>query len=159
MTKFNNKQEPNKCNQSAFRVDALVRLRDDEDTIESYFLRNSLSVYIALIINEIKDFLTISSHLHVFRNIRKLPKIPGIYFVLNNDKELLYIGTTCNLKRRWKSHHLKKDLIDNKWYLVIKFYITKPFDTFEQEESFLIALLRPPLNKGINFIPYSHDDM
>ena len=35
----------------------------------------------------------------------RLPHVPGIYFVLNAEKELLYIGQARSLSVRWQNHH------------------------------------------------------
>lgn len=33
-----------------------------------------------------------------------LPSIPAVYFVIQNNSEILYIGQSENLKNRWKNH-------------------------------------------------------
>lgn len=35
----------------------------------------------------------------------KLPQQPAIYFVFTPNKELLYVGKTDNLQKRWNNHH------------------------------------------------------
>lgn len=35
----------------------------------------------------------------------KLPACPAVYFVLSNQKEILYIGRANNLRNRWQNHH------------------------------------------------------
>lgn len=35
----------------------------------------------------------------------QLPRCPGIYFVLNQNKEVLYVGKSINLLYRWREHH------------------------------------------------------
>lgn len=49
------------------------------------------------------DFLPITS-------INKLPEIPAIYFCISQF-DFLYIGSTANLRSRWKQHHRLKDLL------------------------------------------------
>jgi predicted GIY-YIG superfamily endonuclease len=43
-----------------------------------------------------------------FESIKELPKLPAVYFVISNN-EVLYIGSSCNLNRRWKEHHRYQD--------------------------------------------------
>jgi excinuclease UvrABC nuclease subunit len=35
----------------------------------------------------------------------KLPTCPAVYFVLSNQREILYIGRANNLRNRWQNHH------------------------------------------------------
>lgn len=41
---------------------------------------------------------------------RNLPPSPGLYFVANSPRGLLYIGRTINLKTRWSVHERKKQV-------------------------------------------------
>jgi hypothetical protein len=38
-----------------------------------------------------------------------LPHCPALYFVLNADNSIVYIGRTVSLKRRWAHHHRLQD--------------------------------------------------
>lgn len=40
-----------------------------------------------------------------FEHRRDLPIISALYFVLDNQMNIMYIGQTGNLRDRWKSHH------------------------------------------------------
>lgn len=40
-----------------------------------------------------------------FEHWRELPAIPALYFVVNADLEIVYIGEAGNLQSRWKTHH------------------------------------------------------
>lgn len=44
-----------------------------------------------------------------FLEKRYLPKNKAIYFVLNSNKEILYIGGTINLRSRFNNHHHKQE--------------------------------------------------
>lgn len=35
----------------------------------------------------------------------QLPAVAGIYFVLNKNKQVQYIGRSVNIRRRWSGHH------------------------------------------------------
>lgn len=37
-----------------------------------------------------------------------LPNKPGIYYVGTSDAPILYVGLTCNLKKRHANHHRQK---------------------------------------------------
>lgn len=41
-----------------------------------------------------------------FQYKSSLPSIPCIYFVIGDNDEVLYIGSTKNLMKRWKQHNL-----------------------------------------------------
>ncbi|MEH2177212.1 GIY-YIG nuclease family protein [Nostoc sp.] len=43
-----------------------------------------------------------------------LPDCPTIYFAISGSEEILYIGRTADLARRWISHHRFKQLIARK---------------------------------------------
>lgn len=40
-----------------------------------------------------------------FEERQKLPKQPGIYYVVDSDDVIVYIGKTNNLRTRWAYHH------------------------------------------------------
>lgn len=40
-----------------------------------------------------------------FEHRADLPAIPAVYFVLNEHRNVMYVGTTENLRMRWKAHH------------------------------------------------------
>jgi len=40
-----------------------------------------------------------------------LPNCPAVYFVLNSNNAILYIGQTISLVRRWMAHHRTKELV------------------------------------------------
>ena len=41
--------------------------------------------------------------------IKSAPTKPAIYFLFDNNKELIYLGITCNLRRRLLEHKRIKD--------------------------------------------------
>ena len=40
-----------------------------------------------------------------------LPPTPAVYFVLNDQRSVMYIGATENLRVRWKSHHRAPQMV------------------------------------------------
>jgi len=79
-------------------------------------------------------------------NRQGLPKISGIYFVLEQDA-ILYIGRTNNLKTRWISHHRIYEL-DNRQSKAIKIAWLKlnNIQLLPEMESILIQKFNPLLN-------------
>jgi len=72
------------------------------------------------------------------KNKKSLPQLSGIYFVINRKNELLYIGKTENLKKRFSNHHRIEQFKDHKVFL---------FTTKELElESMFLDSLEPELN-------------
>ena len=45
-----------------------------------------------------------------FEHRQDLPPIPALYFALNNQREIVYIGETENLRTRFKSHHRARQM-------------------------------------------------
>ncbi len=41
---------------------------------------------------------------------KNLPSSPGIYFAIDADNNIQYIGLASNLKARWSNHHKKAEL-------------------------------------------------
>jgi GIY-YIG catalytic domain len=41
-----------------------------------------------------------------------LPTIAGIYFAIEEDEEVAYIGQSLNIRQRWRTHHVQGDLCD-----------------------------------------------
>ncbi|WP_228015664.1 GIY-YIG nuclease family protein [Synechocystis salina] len=75
----------------------------------------------------------------------ELPEQPGIYFVLNRDDTIEYIGMSANLQKRWYSHHRQSDfdlIEDGK----IAFITSLPKHYLQEIESVLIKSFVPKLN-------------
>lgn len=75
----------------------------------------------------------------------ELPEQPGIYFVLNKDNAIQYIGMSINLQKRWYSHHRQSDfdlIKDGK----IAFITSLPKHYLQEIESVLIKSFVPKLN-------------
>ncbi|SKB14774.1 hypothetical protein PL11201_680050 [Planktothrix sp. PCC 11201] len=69
-----------------------------------------------------------------------LPRTSGIYFVVNELGEVLYIGKTKNLRQRWQNHHL----INYNWRIV---YFEAEYCSLPGLETQLIRKFLPRLNK------------
>lgn len=44
--------------------------------------------------------------------IASLPQCSGIYFIVNEAQEVLYIGQSVNIWARWRSHHIHRAVCD-----------------------------------------------
>ena len=70
---------------------------------------------------------------------RRLPATSGVYLVLNCNNEVLYVGRSKNLKRRWQSHHLRHQ----DWTIA---YLEAPISSLRELETELIQNFLPRLN-------------
>lgn len=97
----------------------------------------------------ILDFVKGKKYPHFFQNIKYLPNCSGIYFLCDENCDIIYVGKSVNLKHRWASHHLKGDFEQRNWYLMVKYNVSFGFDSLEQEEAFYILLFKPRFNNRI----------
>ena len=76
-----------------------------------------------------------------------LPEIAAIYFVLNVEGVVQYIGRTNNLKTRWKyHHHLNK--LQNYQEVKISWLQVSDASLLSEIEIVLIQHFKPHLNRG-----------
>jgi hypothetical protein len=84
------------------------------------------------------------------------PRQPAIYFAINRDGEVQYIGISQDPKRRWAQHHRYEDLQESKG-VKIAYLFVEDVALLRPIESALIAWFRPPLNvvgvSGCDFPP------
>ncbi|MES2224107.1 MAG: GIY-YIG nuclease family protein [Patescibacteria group bacterium] len=71
---------------------------------------------------------------------QKLPDTPGVYFFLNNQKKILYIGKATSLTDRVRSY-FSPDLIDTRGKLLVKMVDEATQIDFRETQSVLEALL------------------
>jgi hypothetical protein len=77
-----------------------------------------------------------------------LPKESGIYFALNSEGRVLYVGQTVNLKKRWVNHHRYVAL--NKIGGVSIAYLFAAPELLSSLEEALIEFFKPPFNGNSN---------
>lgn len=76
----------------------------------------------------------------IHKQIKKLPKTPGVYFFLGPKKKILYIGKATSLRDRVKSY-FTHDILDKRGPLIARM-ITRATDIeYEKTDSVLEALL------------------
>ena len=80
----------------------------------------------------------------------KLPETAGIYFVIDSDNRLLYIGKAQNIYKRWLNHHRYEQLakINKKISTYLKWYeCENNEDILTKLEQYFIKLYQPELNQ------------
>lgn len=92
------------------------------------------------------DPLSLSSVLLDNRN--QLPTCPAIYFAIDAQNRILYVGKAKNLLTRWKNHHRLYSLKElHKDCPVSLYWQPWPEDNFEEAERLFIQQLQPLLNE------------
>ncbi|NJL11288.1 MAG: helix-turn-helix domain-containing protein [Calothrix sp. SM1_7_51] len=80
-----------------------------------------------------------------FGENQSLPNTPGVYFVLNQNGEILYIGQSINLRQRLRvGHHRYSEFLGIGAVCVA--WLSCNIDELEDIEVQLIHLLKPILN-------------
>lgn len=75
----------------------------------------------------------------------QLPKTPAVYFCLDADGRILYIGQSSNPQLRWEYHHRQKqlELIDG---ITIAWLTIEFSELLTEVEAVLINWFNPPFN-------------
>lgn len=82
---------------------------------------------------------------------RYLPTSPAVYFVIQDNSEVIYIGQTQNLKHRWNSHHKIVEIKQISGDIRIGWYVVDDKHYLQSLEKSLIDLFKPKLNVGSQF--------
>jgi hypothetical protein len=88
-------------------------------------------------------------------NLDALPVLAGIYFAMQDD-EILYVGQSRNIHRRWKDHHKRKELTQISG-VTIHWTESDGRPLLEQEAEW-IRYCHPPLNRSITKLEYLYAD-
>lgn len=78
-----------------------------------------------------------------FRSLDLLPSFAGIYFAMQDD-EVLYVGQSKNIRKRWMFHHKYNELLE--FESVRIHWIRSDGRPLLQQENEWIQLCNPPLN-------------
>lgn len=78
----------------------------------------------------------------------QFPQQPVVYFVIDSDGTVQYIGQSRNLKRRWQTHHCYKELSAMRGVRVAYLFMSKELLPGTEED--LIKRFKPPLNKVVS---------
>lgn len=79
---------------------------------------------------------------------KTFPKASGIYFVVDDESSVYYIGRSENINRRWLDHPQINNLRNLKNTKVAFLFLDSTF--LNDVESKMIELFNPPLNKTIS---------
>lgn len=77
---------------------------------------------------------------------RSFPRIPALYFVLDDAFNVLYIGRTLSLHSRWRQHHRMQDYASSPGLRVAWMFVTDPA-LLPALEKACIAFFRPRDNR------------
>jgi GIY-YIG catalytic domain len=88
-------------------------------------------------------------------DIHYLPTFSCLYFVIEDKQHIVYIGQSCNVRRRWRVHHIKSDLCDlnnleSARRVRIAWLEASDIDSLPQLERAMIRRFRPRLNAVLN---------
>lgn len=78
---------------------------------------------------------------------RSLPSEPCIYFAIDGQGSVQYIGRSMNPRQRWVSHHRYQPLAAMDGVRIS--YMAVDADLLPQVETALIEWFKPPLNSGL----------
>ncbi|MGB3535572.1 MAG: GIY-YIG nuclease family protein [Microcoleaceae cyanobacterium] len=94
------------------------------------------------------DSLPIFSGGYSLRNRSCLPNSPGIYFVSDQQNQILYIGQAKNLRSRWggRNHHRYKQLARKGLDKIYLYYIEVAITELDSLEKLYINQFKPILN-------------
>ena len=86
---------------------------------------------------------------------KHLPECPGIYFAIDSQGIIYYIGRSVNLNQRWTQHHRTKQLQQHSEIKIAYLEVSEIFLLPKIEEA-LIEWFNPPLN-GLRDNPSATD--
>lgn len=100
----------------------------------------------AILAQPIADELQAHGVLETIRRIKPMPalKLAGIYFLLNPQNEIVYVGQSLDILNRISFHMCDGE---KRPYFTHYKAICCPIDELNKWESFFISHLNPPLNK------------
>ena len=81
-----------------------------------------------------------------FEHRRDLPPVPAVYFVLDAQRNVMYIGQTVNLRDRWKAHHRALQM-ERGGYRIHWRGVTDEQERLDAERQ-SIKYFRPPWNRS-----------
>lgn len=79
---------------------------------------------------------------------RSLPECAAVYFVLNSNDEILYIGGTVNLAQRWLGHHRWTQLVEMGDGIRLAWLECSEPALLAEIEAALIKHFQPSLNRS-----------
>lgn len=77
------------------------------------------------------------------------PKKPAIYFAIDSQETVQYIGRTVNVRQRWENHH-KYDALSEIGNVKIAYLFIDTVELLPKIEAALIEWFNPPLNNSLS---------
>jgi hypothetical protein len=77
------------------------------------------------------------------------PKKPAIYFAIDSQGTVQYIGRSVNVRHRWGSHH-KYDVLSEIGNVKIAYLFVDTVELLPKIEAALIEWFKPPLNNSLS---------
>lgn len=77
------------------------------------------------------------------------PKKPAIYFAIDSQETVQYIGRTVNVRQRWGNHH-KYDALSEIGNVKIAYLFIDTVELLPKIEAALIEWFNPPLNNSLS---------
>jgi hypothetical protein len=85
--------------------------------------------------------------------IENLPNVSGVYFVIHNNDEIVYIGQSSNIRSRWvNGHHKYNELIQLGGSLTIHYLPSDGRSLFVQESHY-VNKFSPRMNSVTKYMP------
>lgn len=83
------------------------------------------------------------------QDLETLPPVCGLYLVLNEKNEVIYIGKSINIKKRWmRGHHKLNEILKNYGYENIKVrWVEIPEKRLNHAEYLAVNFYKPSLNR------------
>jgi predicted GIY-YIG superfamily endonuclease len=82
-----------------------------------------------------------------FSEFNQLPTCAGIYFVLDSNNIVCYVGKSENIQKRWKNHHRKHQIEEiHLKYPVKIFWLAWNIEDLDTAEKYFIDRYKPLLN-------------
>jgi hypothetical protein len=81
--------------------------------------------------------------------IERAPQMSGIYFVVDGNDRVVYVGSAVDIQQRWRGHRLRAMAISSGFRLFYKQCDHNTFMNKEREESWFTAVLWPEYNRII----------
>lgn len=84
--------------------------------------------------------------------IDELPPVPGIYFAVENDDEVVYIGQSYNIRARWVNGHHRMRELSQMGSITIHYVESDGRSLFAQEADY-IRRFCPKMNSATRYKP------
>lgn len=78
-------------------------------------------------------------------DLNQLPVVSAIYRVWHNE-EIIYVGQTTNLRKRWKNHHKLSEIIKNYGFDWTIDWVEIDPANLDRAEAFAYRYFKPKLN-------------